>query len=284
MTDALAIGMFIFALFYQTLAFHPIYAGSRRQISSSVTGSATADPSLNIITFTEDDETLIDAATFMVDSFWLGSDHQVIGDVKSISINSRSKLIQEQAYDLSSKYAERMGKRLLDSRFLIGTNADSGIILGVVGVETTLYDKGRKNILSVEKAEEKLKHAISSLGPKERRAYKDSTVEQVAKELLSPDYIAICCLSNLAVRQELRGRGIALQLCTEAERVAAEWKYNSIFLKVEVTNTAARSLYEMKLNYLLESTIESASAMRVQADTGALIEVDADTLILKKKL
>jgi ribosomal protein S18 acetylase RimI-like enzyme len=109
-------------------------------------------------------------------------------------------------------------------------------------------------------------------------------VEQVTKELLSPGYIAICCLSNLAVRQELRGRGIALQLCTEAERVAAEWKYNSIFLKVEVTNTAARSLYEMKLNYLLESTIESASAMRVQADTGALIEVDADTLILKKKL
>jgi GNAT superfamily N-acetyltransferase len=194
-------------------------------------------------------------------------------------------LYEEQVLDLTTKYGERMGKRLLDSCFLAAIDKESGDILGVVGVETSLLDRGKGDILSQGKAENMLKDAVATLGPKQRRLYKDSSVTEIAQELLPPDLQLISCLSNLAVSPNARRRGIAATLCAEAERiVASEWKFGSLFLKVESENAAARHLYEQKLGYKLEYTIDSAPAIRIDVDAGCFIQSEASTLVLAKTM
>jgi GNAT superfamily N-acetyltransferase len=235
-----------------------------------------------------DEKSLSEAAEFMVDAFWLSSGRLLIPmqDDEQVSVSdvTRRNLYEEQVSDLTAKYGERMGKRLLVSCLLTAIDKESGDILGVVGVETSLLDRVKEDILSQGKAETMLKDAVATLGPKQRRLYKDSTVAEIAQDLL-PDLQFISCLSNLSVSPNARRRGIAATLCAEAERVAAsEWKFGSLFLKVESENAAARHLYEQKLGYKLEYTIDSAPAIRIDVDAGCFIESEASTLVLAKKL
>ena len=50
-------------------------------------------------------------------------------------------------------------------------------------------------------------------------------------------------LSNLAVRPDLRRRGIALALLTHAEKLARSWQFKDLYLHVMEDNVQARRLY-----------------------------------------
>lgn len=252
--------------------------------------------SLNIkITPSDDDEqSMIEAAKFLVDAFWLDARHVVTqpaegdGIVVSSSVSEEAKrsLYQEQASDLMDKYGERMGKRLLDSCVLKAVNTNTGDILGLICVSALLFDSTTKILIPYEDSEQLLKAAVAGLGPKDRRQYKDASAEEIASNLLGDrDLKAVCCISNLAVLPTARKLGIATQLCDEAERIASvEWGYEVIVLKVEADNTKARNLYERKLNYEVKSTEPSATAYRVDTEEGRFVESEADTLILLKNI
>ncbi len=63
-------------------------------------------------------------------------------------------------------------------------------------------------------------------------------------------YLRYPYLSNLAVRQCDRRRGIAVQLLLSCERVVLEWGFHDIYLHVLENNYQARQLY-FKLGYQL---------------------------------
>jgi len=60
-------------------------------------------------------------------------------------------------------------------------------------------------------------------------------------QALSPKYVY---LSNLAVRVDLRRRGIALSLLVYAEQMALSWQFRDIYLHVMEDNVQARNLYQ----------------------------------------
>ncbi len=57
---------------------------------------------------------------------------------------------------------------------------------------------------------------------------------------LSPRYVY---LSNLAVREDLRRRGIALALLIHAEQLVRSWQFKDMYLHVMEDNVEARKLY-----------------------------------------
>jgi GNAT superfamily N-acetyltransferase len=289
----LFVGLFAFQIILKSEAWSlPTlsHIGHRKAASSLfMAQQVSPDLSLDILVSKGDAKSLSEAAAFMVDAFWLSTGRLLIPiqDDQQVSISdvTRRNLYDDQVLDLTAKYGERMGKRLLVSCLLAAIDKESGDILGVVGLETSLLDRGKEDILSPEQAESMLKDAVAALGPKQRRLYKDSTVNEIAKDLLPPNLQLISCLSNLAVSPNARRRGIAATLCAEAERVvASEWKFDSLYLKVESENAAARHLYEQKLGYKLEYTIDSAPSFRVDVAAGCFIESEASTLVLAKRI
>ncbi|KAL7446398.1 hypothetical protein ACHAXH_008101 [Discostella pseudostelligera] len=261
----------------------------------SVTNSNTAVES-TVQILNGDEQSIANAAKFMVDAFWLQSPQQLIQqdgwDVSELSEMARSSLIQIQAEDLESKYGERMGKRKLDS--LIIATLDSGNInndqsslssmLGMVTLEVRLMDR-QQDFLSIEASERMLTQAVATLGPKQRREFKDASVIDTANQLLSPDITAVCTLSNLCVSPMARRQGLAAKLCNEAERIARDvFGFSDIYLRVELANDAAKRLYEEKLCYESVFDVNSTTTLRVDGIAGCFVEVDTDMLVMRKKL
>ncbi|MBW4419749.1 MAG: GNAT family N-acetyltransferase [Myxacorys californica WJT36-NPBG1] len=60
-------------------------------------------------------------------------------------------------------------------------------------------------------------------------------------------------LSNLAVREDYRGRGIAKKLLATCDRIVTGWGFQEIYLHVLETNNSARQLY-LKAGYQVEET------------------------------
>ena len=216
----------------------------------------------------------------MVDAFW-----RVSGE---LSDGVRSSLVDVQADDLCTKYGERMGKRKLDALVIAAFEGGGGamIMRGMITVEVRLLEKGR-DLLSAKESESALTKAVSSLGPKQRREYKDASVIDVANRLLPPEYIAACSLSNLCVSPSHRGRGVANMLCLEAERVAREefGGFDEMYLRVEKSNEAAVGLYEGKLGYERAFDVNGATALRVDVEAGgSFVEVETDIVLMRKKI
>ena len=244
------------------------------------------------------EQTIENAAKFMVDSFWLQSPQQLIQDGRDTSElldMAKSSLIQIQAEDLESKYGERMGKRKLDALILAAmdngnindaqsSSSSLPSILGMATLEVRLMDR-QQDFLSIEAWERLLTQAVASLGPKQRREYKDASVIDIANQLLSPDITAVCTLSNLCVSPMARRRGLAAKLCIEVERIAKEvLGFSDIYLRVELANMAAKKLYEEKLGYESVFNIDSTTTLRVDANAGSFVEVDTDMVVMRKKL
>jgi ribosomal protein S18 acetylase RimI-like enzyme len=222
------------------------------------------------------------AAEFMVDAFWLNSPQGLVLD-DVVSDATKKSLIQQQADDLQEKYGERMGKRLMDATLLQAVDSTTNQILGLVGMEVSLLDKGIGDTLSITKSDEMLKNAVASLGPKQRRQYKSASVIDIATELLPPPLEAVVVLSNLVVSPTARRRGIAQTLCRQVEHIAsAEWGYTMLYLRVERDNAVARTLYESKLGFTEKYELLGASGVRVK--DGGFAVIDADTLVLCKEL
>eukprot|EP00568_Trieres_chinensis_P009348 CAMPEP_0183294606 /NCGR_PEP_ID=MMETSP0160_2-20130417/2879_1 /TAXON_ID=2839 ORGANISM="Odontella Sinensis, Strain Grunow 1884" /NCGR_SAMPLE_ID=MMETSP0160_2 /ASSEMBLY_ACC=CAM_ASM_000250 /LENGTH=290 /DNA_ID=CAMNT_0025455957 /DNA_START=35 /DNA_END=907 /DNA_ORIENTATION=+ len=240
-----------------------------------------------IVTSGDDPASIKAAASFMVDSFWLKSPQNLIqgGEgSQEVSDTARSALIQQQEEDLTDKYGERMGKRLLESCLLIASN-ENGDMAGLVGIEARLLDVSTEEILTAEASESKLKGAIASLGPKQRRQYKDSPAAELVAELLPPDLKLACVLSNLCVSPSTRRSGLGSKLCQAAEEVAkGDWGFDDMYLRVEADNTAARALYEERLGYERKFCDDEAKGLRVDLEAGDFTEIGAKTFTLVKSL
>jgi ribosomal protein S18 acetylase RimI-like enzyme len=220
------------------------------------------------------------AGTFLVDSFWLGSDHHQLDGSAELDEDARMNLVIEQCADLQEKYGERMGKRLAKACVLGALEGGGKELLGLATLKETLLMNNE--LLESEKAEMIAKNAVASLGPKQRRQYKDAPLATIAMELLSPETKAVCVLSNLSVGKKARRRGIARTLCEEVEAIAEDWGYGDIHLLVECDNVSARSLYEEKLGYKEVAIQKAAPALRVDIPSGKFVTTFTDTLILAK--
>jgi len=230
-----------------------------------------------------DSEGFLNAAgSFLVDSFWLGSDHHMLKEDVEMTPDARMNLIIEQAADLQEKYGERMGKRLANACVVGALDEETKELIGLATLKEVLMINNI--VVESEKSEEIAKSAVAALGPKQRREYKSASITKIAKELLSPDTKAVCVLSNLAVGKKARRKGVARALCDEVEALADDWRFSEIHLLVESENTAARTLYEKKLGYKLVSTSVAAPALRVDFETGGFVELQLDTLVMAKQL
>lgn len=238
-------------------------------------------PSVELVV--ADSESFLNAVgSFLVDSFWLSSDHHQLGDDVEISSDARMNLVIEQCADLQEKYGERMGKRLSKTCVIGALDEETKELIGVATLKETLLINN--DVLEPEKAEVIAQNAVASLGPKQRREYKNAPVSVIATELLSPDTKAVCVLSNLAVSRKARRRGVGRILCEEIEAMSEDWGYDAVHLLVESENVAARQLYESKLGYKVLCTSEAAPALRVNPETGSFEEIQADTLVMFKQL
>jgi GNAT superfamily N-acetyltransferase len=230
-----------------------------------------------------DDTSIQQAAGFMVKAFWLGNP-LVQQSSGSLSESAQADLVTEQAFDFTKKYGERMGRRLLDAALLAAVDSQSRDMLGLVSLETCLLDRSKEDFLTAAISEDILKNAVASLGPKQRREYKDSSAREIAEELLPAEQEAVCCLSNLAVSPSARRRGIAMKLCLDAEKLAKEEGFDVLYLKVEKANEPACKLYQGKLGFEQVYANQNAAAVRVDLSEGRFVETQADTLILAKQL
>lgn len=230
-----------------------------------------------------DSEGFLNAAgSFLVDSFWLGSDHHMLKEGVEMTADARMSLIIEQASDLQEKYGERMGRRLAKACVIGALDEETKELIGLATLKETLMISNE--VLEPEKSEAIAKNAVASLGPKQRREYKTASIAKIAKDLLSQETKAVCVLSNLAVGKKARRKGVARALCDEVEALADDWGFSEAHLLVESENAAARTLYEKKLGYKIVSTNVAAPALRVDFETGAFVQLQQDTLIMAKQL
>lgn len=249
---------------------------------------AASAPSLRLIKTTVldgTDSTIQASAKFIVDNFWLSSPQQLLlGDQSAADIpdSSYMSLRDVQFADLQEKYGERLTQRKLDA-LMIAALDEGDDLAGMVTLEVVVMDTQTKELMSASTSEFRITQSVASLGPKQRREFKNAHVIDIANELLPPTQTAVVTLSNLCVSPTSRRKGIAAQLCGEAERITREsLGYSALHLRVESSNEAAKRLYE-KLGY--DVVFESvAPVLRVDANAGGFIEIDSETTIMKKEL
>lgn len=242
---------------------------------------AEAPPAVQLVI--SDSEGFLNAAgSFLVDAFWLGSEHFMLEENVEMTPDARMNLIVEQAADLQEKYGERMGRRLANACVVGALDEETKELIGLATLKETLMINN--NVVESEKAEAIAKNAVASLGPKQRREYKSAPIAKIADELLSPDTKGVTILSNLAVSKKARRKGVARALCDEIEALSGDWGFSEVHLLVESENKAARTLYENKLGYELVATNVAAPALRVDFETGSFVQIDQDTLVMAKQL
>ena len=266
------------------------WALAHSSTNSDTGGSASTTNVVALVECAGDAFSIQEAATFLVDAFWLGSGRHMMppqDEIGPVSDAVRSSLLQDQGDDLLDKFGERMGQRLLEAGILLAKGS-SNEILGMICLTETLLEQNDVddvNVWQASDAERLLKDTVASLGPAQRRQYKGAGAQELANELLLPSQTSICCLSNLAVSPSARRSGVARQLCEACEQVARDsWGYHELHLLVESSNTAARQLYEGKLGYEQRNTLQSATALRVSIESGGFVETQAETMVLVKKL
>jgi GNAT superfamily N-acetyltransferase len=228
---------------------------------------------------------IYDAAKFMIDAFWLHSPQGLLlDDTVLLSDIDKDALIQHQFADFQEKYGERMGQRVLRTFLFRAVDSITKECLGLVGLEVSLLNTDIGDTISTTKSEDMIKRAVTSLGPKQRRQFKNASVDDIARELLSPEWKAVAILSNLVVSPSARRRGLAKALCDHVESIASgpEWRYSEMYLRVEIENLAARELYQNKLGFQQAYELSGVSGMRVHG--GKFSEIPVDTLVLSKRL
>ena len=251
--------------------------------------------SINIEPFTEDEASMTKASKFMLESFWIPLSQQE--PEQQPSGNASTKLTQSIREEFISRYGEIMGRRKLKSCLLSAYEIDDDgaeELVGIIGMDMTLIDVMDQIQYTRNEAEKTLTNAVASLGPKQRREYKDSSVTEIVTELLPPNVKAAVVISNLAVDPTQRKKGIGMQLCNHVEEIMTmvddennknDWgDIKQIYLRVESDNDAARYLYEQKLGYECAWVDEEAVALRADFEAGEFIEIEKPTMSLLKNL
>jgi ribosomal protein S18 acetylase RimI-like enzyme len=262
----------------QAFQMHPSrILSSLPSVSSS---SALQANSIKIQPFAEDEASMAKASKFMLESFWI----PLSEPTEQPSNNVCSKLTYSIQDEFVSRYGEIMGRRKLESCLLKATNEDTDELVGIVGLDMTLIDTSNQIQYTRKDAEKTLTNAVASLGFKERKEYKNSSVPEIVNDLL-PNLIVAAVLSNLAVDPNVRKQGVGMQLCEYVENVVkGEWGVEQIYLRVESENEPARKLYEQKLGYECAWVEEGAMALRANVENGQFDESEKETLSLFKKL
>lgn len=253
-----------------------------KTLHGSVKASVENSPSCNyvVVPCPGDESSIARASKFMLESFWIPQGATPV----TTQIANIEWAVKD---DLMQRYGETTGgKRTFDSRLLLAVEpSDSNpCLIGMVGVDVTLFCKDQMVLHKRSESENLLNGALAALGPKQRRQYKGSSIQTIVQDLL-PMHQPTVVLSNLAVSPNYRRQGIAFRLCKEVERVVKEeWSFDTLHLRVESSNDAARALYEKYLNYQLEWVERDAVALRVDLSTGNFVECTSDTLTLVKSL
>lgn len=239
--------------------------------------AVTSDISLKTFDGTKgiDESTIIKAAEFMIESFWGVSD-----------TSSNPALLSEQVLDLDTRFGEILGKRKLFSNLIVAKAEEE--IVGMVGVEVALVGLEDVKILNYKQSEKTLTDAVASLGPKQRREFKDASIEELVSQLpsLQGNYEAVAVLANLCVSPSARGSGLGEKLCRAVEEIVTEeWgmEKGKMMLKVEGENVPAKKLYE-KVGYKEELSEGDAVALRPDMDNGGFCEIPCEMLTLSKSL
>ena len=231
------------------------------------------------------DAVLTEASDFMLSSFWSSASINTKDDSSSSPL--QASLRELQKLDFEVRFGEILGKRLLQTNLII-SRSESLEINGMVGVEISLWNMNDKVLLTYDQSEKKLKEAVAALGPKQRRQFKDSALEELVSELpdLKGKYEAVAVLCNLAVSPSARGSGMGTKLCNEVEYIVKNiWEFQNpkVLLNVEGENTPAVSLYK-KLGYVEEVSDQDRKALRADFANGFFVEVPCSMLTLSKKV
>lgn len=270
---------------------HRLHVLHEKSPAVNLSNEVTSAVSPNIHVLTDcDDETIEEVASFLIDAYWLSTprlwtDVNVKCDVPAVTL-----ILQKEATDyLRTQYGERLGKRLLRTCIIVAegsvdltTENNDSAIAGLLCMHELIWDSD--NILPDEESEMILRNAVATIGPKDRRLYKDATAIDIATKLLPPSNKAVCVFSNLAVSPGFRRQGVGAMICRAAEDVAKEWGYEYLHLKVEAENTAAAHLYQNKLDFQLEQNLPDDPAIRLDLKAATFVDAAVETLILSKKV
>jgi ribosomal protein S18 acetylase RimI-like enzyme len=258
---------------FRALAWSPAIHRKSFSFPSSPLHAVSSDTSIETFDGTKGIGSSIinEAAEFMMKSFWGVTDNN-------------PDLLSEQVSDLENRHGEILGKRKLFSNLIMAKSENE--IMGMVGVEVALLDLRNNNIMNYKQSGKTLTDAVASLGPKQRRQYKDATIEELVKDVpsLAGNFKAVAVLANLCVSPSSRGMGLGDKLCSVVEDVVSnDWGMGKLMLKVEGENVPAKKLYE-KLGFVVECTDNDASAIRPNLENNSFHEVPCEMLTLSKSL
>jgi ribosomal protein S18 acetylase RimI-like enzyme len=199
-----------------------------------------ADASDYEISVVSDTDEIKDVCKFFVDAFWRGSTTDQITDM--VLTPEESEWVAEEHY---SNFQERFGyrpRRKLKASLFVARERSSGEIVGIVGVESSLFDPTEKKI--VEKSEAMLVDEIAKLSPIQARSMgiRKMDVSTIVEKLM-PEYKVAAYLSNLAVAPSTRRSGLGRILCAKCEEFATKQGLPGILLNVEQANEVGHQLY-----------------------------------------
>ena len=185
------------------------FADDATEASPVPAAAAEANTDIKVVPSSGDASSIRQAAAFMMEYFWLSSPQNLLAagdDPSSLSDAAKAKLVEEQENDLTETYGEIMGKRTLESCLL--TAEDDGGLLGLVGIESRLYNKDTNQIVSAEKSQALLKNAVASLGSFLLRL-SWFVLYQIFPSRRDPDVAALPCVCVRKLRNWQRRNGIS---------------------------------------------------------------------------
>ncbi len=170
-----------------------------------------------------------------------------------MSTTQRNTLIKQQKAEFARRYGQRVGSMRNDRRAeLILCENGKDETMGCVGIEVDSISDPNK----------------------ERNPY--STIDATTP-------IEAPLMSNLAVGNQFRRKGLAEDLVKAAEEVARkQWGYDECYLLVEKKNTAAVKLYR-KLGYKTVWEDKKAKTL-TPTESGAIQTTGTIILCMKKRL
>ena len=162
-------------------------------------------------------------------------EHQGTTEGGAVELNGaqRKAVEEEQGRDMKDRYGKLLGDRKLKSALVIMRD-ESGQIEGCCGVELAVADTDAFKPLPRSDGENMLKGGLAALGGRARNELRGKPVQFVAASVLPDGYALIPVLSNLAVCEKSRGRGLARQLARRCEVISASWGFSEMMLLVEV--------------------------------------------------
>lgn len=209
-------------------------------------------PNLKIVKSAGDEDKLVNAGTFFIGAFWA---NKVGGGAKTLSKGQAATLERQQIAEFKKRYRSRApkgGGKLPgkmsgwisdDKAELVLLTAGKGEIVGVAGIE-------------VETIKKMDGYDGNFRGP---------------------------LMSNLAIGQNYRRKGLAEDLVRAAEKIARkEWGYDECYLYVEKRNAPAVKLYQ-KMGYRTIWEDDTAKTLLPQ-DDGRVVNGMTTIVCMKKKL